>query len=71
MQNFQRHDAFGLHEAARERLDTPSSSGFRRGMTSTGVIARKLETIYDLPSDTPSEMVTAIDAIAHKYGVPK
>ncbi len=64
MRSFQDHGDFARREAVeRMRLDTPRSSGYRRGMTSTGVIARKLETIYDLPASTPSEIERALDAI--------
>ncbi len=38
------------------RLETPYMVGFRLGMTSSTVIGRKLERLYDLPSDTPLEI---------------
>ena len=38
------------------RLETPQTVGFRVGMSSSTVIGRKLERIYDLPSDTPREI---------------
>ncbi len=46
------------------RLETPDTVGFRAGMTSAGVIGRKLGKIYTPPVDAPKaigELASIID----------
>ena len=48
------------------RLETPKASGYRSGMSSSSMIARKLERIYSLPSDMPREMGEILQLIDRK-----
>ena len=51
-------------ELAENRLESPAMVGFRSGMTSTGVIGRKLCQMYTPPVDAPKaigELATVID----------
>ena len=50
----------GVGEA---RLETPQTVGFRPGMTSTGVIGRKLGTIYTPQPDAPKAIGDLADVI--------
>lgn len=63
MRKFSERDLIGTAFAPqRDRLETPSMTGYRSGMSSFGVICRKLPTVYSAPSDTPEE----IDAVLVK-----
>lgn len=45
------------------RLETPSSVGYRAGMSSCGVIGRKLSSLYSIPDDTPEQIDDLIEQI--------
>ena len=49
------------------RLETPRTVGFRVGMTSSGVIGRRLENLFEVPMETPrkiDELLRALDGHA-------
>lgn len=43
-------------------------AGFRTGMSSPGVIGRKLDKIYRVPNEIPREIGTLLHAIDEKIG---
>ena len=45
------------------RLETPSMTGFRPGMSSSSVIARKLGAVYDVPADRKQEIECALQTL--------
>ncbi len=49
------------------RLETPSMSGFRRGMSSSGMIGRRLGSMYEVDSDLPHEMHSALRALHSRF----
>lgn len=51
-----------------DRLETPLMAGFRAGMSSCGVIGRKLGKMYNVPSDRPDRIETLIRAIDRAIG---
>ncbi len=61
---FNDKNAKGRFEAC--RLETPSMSGFRSGMSSSRLIAGRLGRLYHPPAEMPSEMDTLIRAIDAK-----
>ena len=52
--------------AATLRLETPRATGYRAGMTSSSMIARKLERLYDLPADMPREIGDILQVLDRK-----
>ena len=38
------------------RLETPRVAGYRRGMSETGLIGRRLASVYDVADDLPHDM---------------
>ena len=48
------------------RLETPSMSGYRSGMTASRLIGGRLGRLYNPPVETPSEMDALIRAINDK-----
>jgi hypothetical protein len=48
------------------RLETPATAGFQRGMSSSGVIGRKLGSIYEVESQLPQEMDYALRDLRNK-----
>ena len=63
MPMFNDKNAKGHFEAC--RLETPSMSGFRSGMSTSRLIAGRLGRLYHPPVEMPSEMdilIRAIDA---------
>jgi hypothetical protein len=48
------------------RLETPAMAGFQRGMSSSGVIGRKLGSIYEVESQLPQEMDYALRDLRNK-----
>jgi hypothetical protein len=48
------------------RLETPASAGFRSGMSSPGVIGRKLGAVLGVDTRIPDEMDTALRQLQDK-----
>ena len=48
------------------RLETPSMTGFRAGMSSSKVIGRKLDRLYNPPADMPSDFGQLLQLIDRK-----
>ncbi len=48
------------------RLETPSMMGYRFGMSSSGVIGRKLNAVFGVESNVPREMDTVIRELQSK-----
>lgn len=55
-------------ELAENRLESPAMVGFRSGMTSTGVIGRKLSKIYTPSDDAPKAIGDLAGAIDREIG---
>ena len=53
-------------KASTLRLETPHASGYRAGMSSSSMIARKLERLYNLPADTPREICDILQVLDRK-----
>ena len=49
-----------------DRLETPQASGYRVGMSSSSMIARKLERLYHLPADMPREIGDMLQVLDRK-----
>ncbi len=52
-----------VHEQA-GRLETPRAVGYRVGMTSPGIIGRRLGHLYEVPDETPrrfGELLQVLD----------
>ena len=60
------NDKNGKERFAHGRLETPSTAGFRSGMTASRLIGGRLGRMYDPPSEIPSEMDNLIRAIDAK-----
>ncbi len=52
------------------RLETPYLTGFRAGMSTSSMIARRLGRLYDLPADTPREICDLLQALDRKTYQP-
>lgn len=48
------------------RLETPSMSGYRPGMSSSCVIGRKLGMMYDVPADMMNDIEGLLRALDRK-----
>ena len=69
MRDFREQGPFEMQDKSDEnRLETPFMVGYRTGMSSTGVIARKLGSMYDVPSDILHEMESLLRALDRNIG---
>ncbi len=48
------------------RLETPHASGYRVGMSSSSMIARKLERLYNPPGDMPRAICDMLEVLDRK-----
>jgi hypothetical protein len=48
------------------RLETPAAAGFRSGMSSSGVIGRKLGSLYQVKSEIPQDIHSALRDLRSK-----
>lgn len=51
-----------------DRLETPAMAGYRRGLSSSGVIGRKLGGMYHVPADAVSAIESLLRALERKLG---
>ena len=61
-----RKDFAMTNTASTPRLETPKVSGYQNGMSSSSMIARKLERLYGLPGDTPREFFEILQTLDRK-----
>ena len=59
-------DKIGKDRFDHGRLETPSTSGYRSGMTASRLIGGRLGRLYNPPAELPSEMDSLIRAINDK-----
>ena len=50
------------------RLETPRAMGFRTGMSSTGMIGRRLENLFEVPAETPRGMDELLKVLDRRDG---
>lgn len=48
------------------RLETPTMAGYRSGLSATGVIGRKLGSVYTVEGDLPDDMRDALQELSAK-----
>lgn len=67
MPSFEDHGRDGL-TLGDNRLETPSMAGYRRGMSSSGVIGRRLGSMYGIEPDLPREIDLALRQLDSRVG---
>lgn len=65
MPTFDKHSR-GTSTMQVNRLETASTAGYRVGMSSSGVIGRKLGAVYSVDSHVPCEMNTLLSQLQSK-----
>lgn len=68
MRPFHHNDKPGLQDP--RRLETPTMAGYRNGLSTTGVIGRKLSAVYEVEGDLPDDMRDALQELSAKLAGP-
>ena len=61
-------DNKGVGHTVKPCLETPRVSGYRSGMSATGLIGQRLANVYDVATELPRDIGTLLHSLDGKVG---